>query len=190
MGVISRRLVRGDYIQDPATGLFEGSRPGGGSGDHGGHGGGHTSSSKPFTDHERTALDHWTGQDYQKINGHLRRGDAIDDAGAKDIAGLDDALAHSTTAKELTAYRGLAAPAWGSLEPGDTFADKGFVSTSLSQSRSHTVTIDIPKGYHAIHIANEFPMMNAAEDEVLLPRGSRFRVTAKQPNDLHLRALP
>lgn len=95
----------------------------------------------------------------------------------KTIAQLDKVFLRLEN--ELTVYRG----GWGSrVKVGDVFADKAFVSTSISAdvaedfiAATHTVwKIKVPRGARIT-----LPCCgNMDELEILLPRGSKFRVTA------------
>jgi len=71
------------------------------------------------------------------------------------------------------------------LKPGDEFTDKGFVSTSLVSWEAFkervNVRITIPKGSRAAYL--EDLTENKGEFEMLLARGSTFRVESSEARD-------
>lgn len=141
-----------------------------------------------FTSSERNALSQYTGSGYASINGGLRAGK--DNGHAKTIAALDTALGK---AKPLTdggvLHRGMNVAALQNLQPGDSFVDKGYASTSRNptiglaarSTRLHIETVD-PK-LKAVDVASvsNFP----GEHEVLLPRNTKFTVTRRVQHGNH-----
>ena len=136
------------------------------------------------------------------INGYLR-GDKLalnyahmsrDEAAQhiKDIDGL-----FSPVAQPLAVYRGVENPA--RFSPGTEFTDDGYASTTTEPSVARlfsggfggaVVRIAVPAGARALSVASAShedlhgPVAQNTEEglnerEVLLPRGSRFRVTGR-----------
>lgn len=75
----------------------------------------------------------------------------------------------------VTVYRGFSAEQFGDLKPGQTFADKGFSSTSLTDDvasvgaakKQATAEIHLPAGTKAAA---------GSAKELILPPGSKFKV--------------
>ena len=140
-----------------------------------------------------------TTSGYQGINNHLREGKTATKQHRDAIDLMDKAFENAErTKKNFIAYRGIhAAEIWkwhdalqqGKLKAGDVVpADPGFFATS---SQTHTaggfkgghfdptsgvmLRITIPKGSRAISI-REGCSTYKSEDEILLPRGTSFRI--------------
>lgn len=114
------------------------------------------------------------------------------------IKSLDKAIDQSTLKEDLTVYRGMGdkfvADNFDHLI-GATIEDKGFVSTStnieiakpfagvgkISTKSSHRIVarISLPKGSKALSISDIVPD-NSYEEEFILPRGSKFKVTGTE----------
>lgn len=108
------------------------------------------------------------------------------------IDAMDSAIAKNSLPENLTLFRGINnwPKALGTDDEsklvGLTFQDKGFVSTSVEQSRAvefgsflkdkynTVIQIEAPKGQHAVAVTPNFPF----EEEVILPRGSQFKITS------------
>lgn len=130
----------------------------------------------------------YTGGAYNVVNSYLRAGnlddfdqdDVINEKNIKKMIEEINADMKPLT-QDLHLYRGDP-DADASLEPGDVFSDKGFLSTSSWQSVGSSFAenevmfqIAAPKGQKAI-------VMNFVEKEVLLPHGTKFRVKEKHTN--------
>lgn len=140
-----------------------------------------------------------TSEGYQGMNSHLREGKATTKKNRDAIDLMDKAFEKAErTKKNFIAYRGVhAAEIWkwhdalmqGKLKAGDVVpADPGFFATS---SQTHTagnfkgghfdptsgvmLRITIPKGSKAISIREGCSELKY-EDEILLPRGTSFRI--------------
>lgn len=143
------------------------------------------------------------------LNRQLRDAAGAPGAYADSVESIDRALARTTIPRDTQLYRGVPGGHFvdevlAKLEPGQTFVDHGYTSTSaerrladLSSGTSGAapraaITIDVPAGTHAGVIPSS---LRDTEREVLLPRGSRFRVVGKQIADdgrvlLHLELQP
>jgi hypothetical protein len=154
-----------------------------------------------LTEDERKAIDAYMGENYKSINGTLREGKPPSGVTAKRIAALDSAVSKGTLATDATLYR--AAGGLGddpSALIGKTFTDHGFASTSegtqlplmMASSRRNGIyaRIKAPAGANVGYLTkvrNQQAISKysgVAEREVLLPRGSQFKITnARQGGD-------
>lgn len=103
----------------------------------------------------------------------------VDDA----IKGLEEAFKTAPKLQEnLTVYRGITGDIVGKLKKGQTFTDKGYMSTSLTQRAGSffafetgaLLEISVPKGTKAILPSKYFG--RPGEREVLLDKGQSLRV--------------
>lgn len=127
---------------------------------------------------------------YAAINGALRNGKVGDlPRQRKEVLdGLDAAfrLDSSVISHSLSAYRGFGAYSqkMATMQAGDTFTDNGFVSASvlpsLTWGDSRLVEIRVKPGTRAVWAAPHAIQPN--EGELILNRGSRFRVVSPATN--------
>lgn len=158
----------------------------------------------------KDAVNAYTGLDYVDVNDALRSGDKLDWAYGKyqqQIRYLDRAfqvgheLAHDTIV-----YRGMPSTSrYADLKVGDIFVDRAFVSTSPSERVAEwfssadpdhepgsrmpgtMLRIKVPKGTRVIAPIVPDRPGGTAEPELLLRRGTRFRVTReKSSGTIHL----
>jgi hypothetical protein len=155
-----------------------------------------------MTPTERSAVDLYISPAYRQINGDLRSGsvteDRIKSAGASDeklpmhhgdqiaqghidrsIAHLDRAIDKSVIDAPVTTYRGSQKhPELEKLQAGQTFTDKAYVSTATEPSkvlgRDYMFVVTSPAGTKLA------PLSNGAEREMLLARGTQFRVDKRE----------
>ena len=147
-----------------------------------------------FTDEEKAAMTHYTGYSYKDINRYLRGTESYASAQTKQaITRLDRAFGRveSELSHSVTLFRGTH-PAnfteWKRLEnmpldkwAGQTISDRAFVSTSIVEGSNFgakpgefAMTINAPQGSKGILVS---PISNYKnEDEVLLKRGTNFRI--------------
>lgn len=124
-----------------------------------------------------------------RINGDCRGDSDGDPEVLRDIHLLDEALAASPLEDEQVVYRGVSKHYADEVErrmayAGDTLADKGFVSTSLSklvalrfigyEAGGLLMKIRIPKGSRALLLAPYSPLPD--EEEYLLPRDTVLKL--------------
>lgn len=146
-----------------------------------------------LTKKERETLVRYSDEYYTDINNHLRTGEKAKRGVAGNIKRLDSAIKKSEL-KEQTVYRGVR------LSPelqevftrsvGTVISDPAFVSTTRDGKQAEAfagtgqwgggkkpaavMEIRVPKGARGAYIA---PMSaNSYEEEVLLPRGSKFTI--------------
>lgn len=156
------------------------------------------------SDQEIDRLREYQDESYQVTNQQLRQHKVDKNALADQykrgdttvgqiINGLDSAIGKCTTRQDMTLFRGFDKGVVERLQAGDEFRDDGFVSTTLRKSvtddfltggteTGSVVEIRVPAGAHAL----SFDQSGAAqksypESEVLLPRGSAFRVLGTEP---------
>ena len=147
-------------------------------------------------DQARVAVRRYTGDGYVEINDYLRFGG--DGSASADIdeviADLDETIARSELKRDLIVYRGMKNLGMEDpsmvFVPGMVFQDAGFVSTSVdsrigrsfARRGGYVAEIKLPKGTRALvptFRSGEFDekgVFVSAEQEVVLPRDSRFRV--------------
>ena len=130
----------------------------------------------------------YTTSTYNDINGSLRS----DDYGFSDpeeideyVNSMDDFFKKAPRVPaDLTVYRGFSQKRVDSLNVGDEFVDKAFVSTSTSKEVTETfgaaIEIRVPKGSRGTFIKDI--SRNRSENELLLPRNSKFKVVEKKGN--------
>lgn len=130
----------------------------------------------PATADELSALEDYAGNEYLAINSHLRGEFRTPDANVKrSVRQLDSLISKSTISEPVRVYRGIAARVQD-VRVGEVFGDKGFVSTSMNADVARQfaegllLRINVPAGTNAVHVPGD-------ESELLLPRGSRFKVT-------------
>lgn len=140
---------------------------------------------------EDRAIRDYTGSSYFVVNGFLRFGDEASPDAKAIIGRLDEAIARSSLPETCTLFRGLDPDYVRDLEPGTTFVDKGFVSTSLDPGVAHVFAVEegeqgagYPQGpitaaMLRISASEGQPALSwmSSEHEVILPRDSAFVVT-------------
>jgi len=143
---------------------------------------------KTVTKEEKDAIFRYTASGWYSINRILRGKNREDDFNLDfrgDKQKLDSALSRSTIPSNVKAYRGMCkgdkcAERISQLQPGDTFTDKGYTSTSLVANiafrKRVMVNITVPKGTKAAYI--DHLSENKGEYELLIARNSTFRVDA------------
>ena len=137
--------------------------------------------------------------DHSDINELLRSGVELDALGAepkKMVDAMDKAIAASTLKEPKTVFRGMSwdeeAPDWvTNIAPGDVIADKAYVSTSTNSGVSKLFTegesallfeVKLPEGTHALDVDAD-PDLAGGEKEIILARGTKFKVTKVTPGD-------
>lgn len=142
-------------------------------------------------DHEHSSM---TSAEYKAKKRDPRQNP--DSSVGQELKDLDAAIASHKLDKDITVYRTMADPGGKLLadrKPGDVFTDHGYSSTSVRRSVIESfaslnfkapearvdVYVALKKGMTAAPIAqqSEYPH----ERELLLPRGSSFRITKITP---------
>lgn len=135
---------------------------------------------------DRMGVDEYqAGGAYQDINEGLRRGKEPSTYAKAVIASLDSAIAHSTAPSDTVVYRGLTGKVVSQLSAGASFVDKAYSSTSLKQQvvedygkGGAVLRIRVRKGQPALY-RNTSDAMGDEQHEVILPRGSTFKITSE-----------
>jgi len=139
---------------------------------------------------------HGTGKrrtTYQAINTYLRTGKGFSAAVKEAVYGIDSVLAKRSIPEDTLLYRASGIPV-SQFKVGTTFVDKGYVSTSADKEVNRELKgetpgahfiISVPKGTRAtIFTSAGGPAYTDEEQEVLLPRGSSFKVTGIKGNEV------
>lgn len=147
----------------------------------------------------------------EHLHGTAHRGDSI--AAEKQAAAMDSAFRQAKpTSKPMVVYRGMTV---SGLSVGSTFTEKGYVSTSSAHEVADqyaegkpVVRVHVPAGSKAISVAqmigedHHSPITSdglgvtdeatgdEVEREVLLPRGSQFKVTGKSSKFIDVELVP
>lgn len=137
-----------------------------------------------------------SGGTYREVNGHLREGYETSEETTKTIKVLDDLFESSAKPMDKTLYRGMSGyePDDLGLYVGAEFTDKGFVSTSGSVDEAKKFAAHDPSGkpqgdeavgiLFKINGAKGGKVLDLrgysryGEEELLLPRGAKFKVTS------------
>ncbi|MEU1852924.1 phage minor head protein [Streptomyces sp. NPDC019990] len=146
--------------------------------------------SDSYTEDEHSlALRRYTGSGFVDMNNCLRVGCQGSEENKKryrnEISALTDLISvQPPTSEETETYRGLRRTRL-ELNEGDEFHDKGFVSTSRSERVAHDATdrsgegtmfrIRTPAGAQMLDVASVGG--GRAEEEVIFPPGTKYRVT-------------
>lgn len=149
----------------------------------------------PLSSTELSAATGYTGSAYKAINRHLRKGEIVDPKYLQQIQRLDSAVAKTAAKEDMVVLRGVSKDAVSTwmqknglkeIKKGATIIDYGFVSTTRkastasafgghSSSSGFGLKIRVPKGSKILPLKSI--SQYAHEDEFLLPRGSKFKIT-------------
>jgi hypothetical protein len=139
-------------------------------------------------DFETADLTKYQADVYLRLNRALRGLEPVTMADLVMAKKIDSAIAHAAIPRDMIVYRGFMRNVVNELEPGDTFTDNGFSSSSLSETVARErfaygggaiFQFVAPKGTHAIYLDDliKFPK---PELELLFPRGASFRILSKE----------
>lgn len=142
-----------------------------------------------LTPEEKVAIKSYTGDGYRAMNKALRTGNSTDVINAK-INNLDKAFLKTPELDHtITTYRGiddsaaekLMGPVGSSV--GKTFVDPGYGSTATYPDKAFgyqtRISVTIPPGAHVLRPDGQ-GTFGDKESELLLPRGSKFKVMSDQ----------
>lgn len=143
------------------------------------------------------SLTAYTSSDYMIINQSLRgQGNFVSEEQRyidSKVSGLDKSFKNAPTVPEnLVVYREMGSGIIDDLKPGDMFQDKGFVSTTIKSTLNWgggtKLEVRVPKGTKGIYVApiSEFK----SEKELLLNRGTKFRIVEKTPDVTIVEVVP
>lgn len=142
----------------------------------------HKDSAAPITKAEKFAIEDYTTDLFQEINGELRAGGELSPHVEKVVNKLDSALAKMPKYEKVT-FRVIDRDAdiVKQLESG-SFSDPAYMSASkhlpIAQVHKGQIGLQI-KGKSGVDISHI--SMNPDEGEVLFPRGTKFKVVKIQP---------
>lgn len=135
---------------------------------------------------QKLATKTYTGEAYTEINGGLRSG-KIPPGHQQTVKELDSAIGQSTLPENTVLYRGMEMNSTlrENIKPGATFTDKAYTSTSLDQGNPDrfaggengaVMRVKAPAGQKglALQSISDYP----EEKEVLLPRGTSYKITS------------
>ena len=141
---------------------------------------------KPLTATQISALQEYTDGGYDGLNRCLRKGEPLENYYSKLAFEVDAAMKSSSISKDGYIYRGIAKPEtiFGpEIKVGSTVLDNGYLSTSKAYARALgfagssglVMRIKVSKGDRGIDVSG-FSAFKV-EQEVVLPRGSLFKIT-------------
>lgn len=153
----------------------------------------------PITGLEREAMYTYVGAGYRDINGKLRGlesfGGLPDNIITNYIKSIDGLMQKSYIAENIQVYRGFKPMPGVNMDDliGFTIQDKAFTSTTISKNvalnfarespSSVIFKIKVPKNTNGIVMNKRLPdSLNGVEEEVLLPRNAKFRITKRLPS--------
>lgn len=127
------------------------------------------------------AVNNWSTSGYARLNNALRAGKAPPSARIMDLY-----IEHAPKYKKNVAYRGLPAEFFNTLKAGKTFEDKGYSALSYNADAAEYFATRKTKGgvMEVRGINNMAAIIPAAvwdESEILLPRGTKFKVISIDP---------
>ena len=151
----------------------------------------HFPAGSKYPEEEIKGLNKYAGNGYSRLNNSLRTNKGeLTEATRATVEQLDSALRRAKVPEDVMVFRGIKSQALAKkLEIGAEFHDHAFVSTSLHRSvaekfsregpgkRGAVLEIRVPKGTNAAAFDSIWNGGNLKEHELLLPRGSKFRVT-------------
>jgi hypothetical protein len=125
---------------------------------------------------------------YGPLNRALRGPEPVTMADLVMAKKIDSAIACAAIPRDMIVYRGFRRNVVNELEPGDTFTDNGFSSSTLSETVARErfafgggaiFQFIARKGTHAIYLDDliKFPK---PELEILFQRGASFRIVSKE----------
>ena len=128
----------------------------------------------------------------EAMNSHLWKGSNASPTTQKHIKNLDDAFKKTATPHDMVTVRSKGAydnlfQMAKHMDVGDTYKPSGYDSSSLQSNNNWgggnvRIVYRIPKGYHALSINGVHGNYHAygSENEILIPRGSQWKVIGKQ----------
>ena len=156
-------------------------------------------STDKISEKEHEAMTTYSGKSYQQINTELR-GNRTAKVQPEIVQSMDKVFEKVSLKEDKTVYRGITSGGirnmFGADGPkvGDSIMDRAFVSTTenikLAEGfgkrdggRAYVIQIDLPKGSKAYDFNDHGTSQYRNEKEILLPRGSQFKVeSVKTPS--------
>lgn len=129
---------------------------------------------------------------YMRLNAMLRGDIPRDDRILRYANGISSAIKKGVIPCDVICYRNMDTNPYSNLAVGDIFVEEQFVSTSVVESRALQkkckLVICVPKGSKAAYIesVSKFP----TQREVLIDKGSIYRVISKKEDIIELEVIP
>lgn len=153
-----------------------------------------------LTQDELKAFDEYTGTGYGDINGYLRGTQDYEpenydpDQVEEMIGDMDRVFNRSRLPKDMLVYRAVSANTYSKIIKSDSFTDAGYGSTTSKRAFAEqwpkpgrvVVPIVLRKGAKAIPIESISQMKDEGEREILLARGSEFKVRKTVSGQVYL----
>ena len=142
-----------------------------------------TAHAATLTGNEKKSVELYTGSGYSNINSQLRSGNTYGAVAEKHVPRMDSAIAKNSLTEDTVLYRGMGGSEhYKDLDVGDTFEDKGYVSTSAIKGSQFGGAVNLEIHASAGHpaLAVRAISEHPSENEVILPRGSKFEIMSKE----------
>lgn len=129
---------------------------------------------------------------YMRLNAMLRGDRPGDERVLRYANGISGAIKKGTIPCDVICYRNMDTNPYSNLDVGDIFVEEQFVSTSVVKNRAlqkkFKLIIYVPKGSKAAYIesVSKFP----TQREVLIDKGSIYRVISKKEDVIELEVIP
>ncbi len=143
----------------------------------------HEAASVKVTPGQQKAIETYSGEAYQAINGGLRSG-KVDGGLSSTVKELDGMFKGASTKEDIVVYRGVSPEFAAKLKVGSEFSDPAFSSTSTNYMTARSFAagqggavfeIVVPKGSKAVSLVQSSGYGDL-EQEMLLNRGGKFKV--------------
>jgi outer membrane biosynthesis protein TonB len=141
---------------------------------------------------QQTAIQDYSGEDYREINNGLRGKGDLSENHQETVNQLDSAIRDNTLPQPTVLYRGMKMndDLAARMQPGTTFTDNAYTSTSFDQrisedfsgsTGSAVMRIKAPAGQNGVAMSaiSDYP----TESEFLLPRGTRYQINSVHRQD-------
>ncbi len=129
---------------------------------------------------------------YMRLNAMLRGDRPGDERVLRYANGISGAIKKGAIPCDVICYRNMDTNPYSNLDVGDIFVEEQFVSTSVVKNRAlqkkFKLIIYVPKGSKAAYIesVSKFP----TQREVLIDKGSIYRVISKKEDVIELEVIP
>lgn len=154
---------------------------------------------------ETDSLINYREKTFRGINSRLRQNVDLDKTLKDEVKNIDSAIGKVELQQDTVLKRGIgsnAASFFESLKEGDTYQDKGYSSTTVSdkaldafrgEEGSFELVINAKKGSNALPMQNlgdeSLKRTYKDEKEFLLPRNSKFKVLKKEGNRIEVELI-
>lgn len=152
----------------------------------------HEAAKVDMSPREIDAMKAYSGSMYRDLNSRLRAGKNASREDAADLKQMDKVFERASTKEPITVFRGVGPEMAAKLKAGASFTDGGFSSGTASRDIAEAYSsfggdggalmeIRVPKGAKAVSLKETSAFGGSSsktrsEEEILLNRGSNFRV--------------